>query len=381
MNRRHFAIVATLSLVTAFLASGANAVTVKVGVIQPLTGAVSSSGNYVKMGAEIGRDTVNAGAEHKLELIFEDNKSAPPEAAKAAEKLVQTDKVSVLMGAWGSSMTLQVTPRLEQLKVPLVVETSSASIITRQGNPWVFRISPTSEMEALQFEPRLQKIGIKKADVLVVNNDWGNGAGKAFLGMVRLGGGTPGITETMEQPATEFTSQIQKLKESDSDTVFVTTAIDQLAHVVKAFKAAGLKKKVIVTGGSSNPTELIKRAGDAAEGLYFISFFVPWFPEAMPDVAHAKAFIAEWKKRGLPAEGLTEGFRGYDGVLTIHEAVKNAKSTNAEKIRDALWNVKVMGLNGPIAFEKDGPPTRPSGQNKPSIFVVRIHNNQVELVK
>ena len=77
-------------------------------------------------------------------------------------------------------------------------------------------------------------------------------------------------------------------------------------------------------GGSSSPSQLIKQAGPAAEGTYHILFFLPWFPEAMPDGKLAKAFVDEWNKRGHPFEGLTEGFRGHDGIATITEAVKIA---------------------------------------------------------
>src|SRR5438093_1605851 len=125
---------------------------IRIGVIQPLSGPVAASGNYVRMGAEIARDWINARGGvlgRPVQLLIEDNKSDPKEAATAAEKLIVRDKVSVIMGAWGSSMTLAAMPKLEEYGVPMVVETSSAASITKRGNPWIFRISPPSEMEAL----------------------------------------------------------------------------------------------------------------------------------------------------------------------------------------------------------------------------------------
>src|SRR5438552_2047597 len=118
---------------------------IKIGVIEPLSGPVAASGNYIRMGAEIARDWINAKGGvggRKLELLIEDNKSDPKEAASAAEKLIVRDKVPAIMGAWGSSMTLAAMPKLEEYGVPMVVETSSAASITKRGNPWVFRISP-----------------------------------------------------------------------------------------------------------------------------------------------------------------------------------------------------------------------------------------------
>jgi branched-chain amino acid transport system substrate-binding protein len=355
---------------------------VKIGVIQPLSGAVAASGNYVRMGAEIARDWANAKGGvlgRKIELVIEDNKSDPKEAASAAEKLIVRDKVPVLMGAWGSSMTLAAMPKLEEYGVPMVVETSSAASITKRGNPWVFRISPPSEMEALGLEPYVPKLGIKKADFLAVNTDWGRGSISAFGDMLKKKGVEVGAAEFMDQAAVDMNAQITKIKASGGDTLFLTTAVEQITLVLKQAQEQRLSRKVITTGGSSSPSQLIKQAGAAAEGSYHIVFFMPWFPEAMPDGKLAKAFVDEWAKRGHPFEGLTEGFRGHDGINTILAAVKTAGKDEPKAIREALWKVNIVGLNGPIAFEKDGPAGKESGQSKPSIFIVQIKDGKVAL--
>ena len=355
---------------------------VKIGVIQPLSGPVAASGNYVRMGAEIARDWINARggiSGRKVELVIEDNKSDPKEAASAAEKLIVRDRVPAIMGAWGSSMTLAAMPKLEEYGVPMVVETSSAASITKRGNPWIFRISPPSEMEALGLERYVDKLGVKKADFLAVNTDWGRGAVGAFGDMLKKKGAVVGAAEFMDQAATDMNAQITKIKATGGDTLFLTTAVEQITLVMKQAQEQRLGRKIITTGGSSSPTQLIKQAGAAAEGSYHLLFFMPWFPEAMPDGKLAKAFVDEWAKRGHPFEGLTEGFRGHDGIATIAEAIKVAGKDEPKAIRDALWKVSLMGVNGPIKFDKDGPAGKESGQSKPSIFVVQIKDGKVAL--
>ncbi len=355
---------------------------VKIGVIQPLSGPVAASGNYVRMGAEIARDWINARGGvlgRRIELVIEDNKSDPKEAASAAEKLIVRDRVPVLMGAWGSSMTLAAMPKLEEYGVPMVVETSSAASITRRGNPWVFRISPPSEMEALGLEPYVPRLGIKRADFLAVNTDWGRGAVTAFGDMLRKKGVEVGATEFMDQAATDMSAQLTKIKGTGADTLFLTTSVEQITLVLKQAQEQRLARKVITTGGSSSPDQLVKQAGAAAEGTYHIVFFMPWFPEAMPDGKLARAFVDEWTRRGHPFEGLTEGFRGHDGIATIAEAIRLAGKDEPRAIRDALWKVNITGVNGPIKFDKDGPPGKESGQSRPSIFVVQIKAGKVTL--
>ncbi len=355
---------------------------IKVGVIQPLSGSVAASGNYIRMGAEIARDWANAKGGvggRKLELLIEDNKSDPKEAASAAEKLIVRDKVPVIMGAWGSSMTLAAMPKLEEYGVPMVVETSSAASITKRGNPWIFRISPPSEMEALGLDKYVDKLGVKKADFLAVNTDWGRGAVTAFGDLLKKKGDSVGVVEYMDQAATDMGAQLTKIKGSGGDTLFVTTAVEQITLILKQAQEQRLGRKIITTGGSSSPTQLIKQAGAAAEGSYHIVFFMPWFPEAMPDPKLAKAFVDEWAKRGHPFEGLTEGFRGHDGIATIAEAARLAGKDDPKAMREALWKVNLVGVNGPIKFDKDGPPGKESGQSKPSIFVVQIRDGKVAL--
>ncbi len=356
--------------------------TIKIGVIQPLSGPVAASGNYIRMGAEIARDWANAKGGvlgKKVELLVEDNKSDPKEAATAAEKLIVKDKVPVLVGAWGSSMTLAAMPKLEEYGVPMIVETSSAASITKRGNPWIFRISPPSEMEALGLEKYLKDFGIKKADFLAVNTDWGRGSVSAFGDLLKKSGSQVGLSEFMEQSATDMNAQITKIKADTADTLFLTTAVEQITLVLRQAQEQKLTRKIITTGGSSAPSQLIKQAGPAAEGTYHILFFLPWFPEAMPDGKLAKAFVDEWNKRGHPFDGLTEGFRGHDGVVTAVEALKTAGKPDPKAVRDALWKVSLMGLNGPIKFEKDGPAGKESGQSKPSIFIVQIKDGKIAL--
>ncbi|HSF04616.1 MAG TPA: ABC transporter substrate-binding protein [Methylomirabilota bacterium] len=355
---------------------------VRIGVIQPLSGPVAASGSYVRMGAEIARDWINARGgvlSRRVELVIEDNKSDPKEAASAAEKLIVRDKVPAIMGAWGSSMTLAAMPKLEEYGVPMVVETSSAASITKRGNPWVFRISPPSEMEALGLEPYVAKLGVKRADFLAVNTDWGRGAITAFGDMLKKKGVAVGATEFMDQAATDMNAQITKIKGTGGDTLFLTTSVEQITLVLKQAQEQRLQRKIVTTGGSSSPNQLVKQAGAAAEGTYHLLFFMPWFPEAMPDGKLAKAFVDEWTKRGHPFEGLTEGFRGHDGIATIAEGIRIAGKAEAKAIREALWKVSITGVNGPIRFEKDGPAGKESGQSKPSIFIVQIKDGKVTL--
>src|SRR5882672_5847032 len=122
---RTFKTVPAIALAIALLGGVAEAQTIKIGVNEPLTGAFAASGTYVVNGAKIAADEINAKGGvlgKKIELVIEDNKSNPTEAAAVAEKLIARDKVPVMMGAWGSGFTLAIMPKLMEYKVPMLVE-------------------------------------------------------------------------------------------------------------------------------------------------------------------------------------------------------------------------------------------------------------------
>jgi branched-chain amino acid transport system substrate-binding protein len=353
---------------------------IRIGVTQPLTGAFAASGNYVAQGAKIAEEEINkAGGVlgKKIELVIEDNKSNPTEAVATAEKLIVKDKVPVMMGAWSSTLTLAVMPKLEEYKVPMLVETSSSGKITTSGNPYVFRISPTSQMEAKAFTPLFKTLDIKKADFLATNNDFGLGASKEFSEAAKASGVAIGVMETMDPKATDFSAQLAKIKASGGDTLFVTTAVEQITLILKQAKDQQLKTRIITTGGSNSPDQLIQQAGDAANGSYHLVFFTPWFPEAVKHPEIAKKFVAIWNEKKHHVGGLTEGFRGWDGLHVIVAAIKAAGKAEAGAITRAMWDVKVAGINGDIAFIKQGPAGKESAQNVPSVYLVKIEGGKV----
>lgn len=283
------------------------------------------------------------------------------------------------MGAWSSTYTLAVMPKLMEYGVPMVVETSSSGKITTSGNPWIFRISPTSQMEAKSFGTKVDQFKIKKADFIVVNNDWGRGASEAFQEVLKAKGISVGTVETMDAKATDLSAQLAKIKSSGGDTLFVTSGVEQITLVLKQMKEQRLNHQVITTGGSSSPDQLISQAGAAAEGSNHLLFFAPWFPESAPNPSVATKFVNEWNKRGHNFAGLTEGFRGHDGIMTIAAGIKAAGKNDSKAIQQALWDVKVKGVNGNIEFIKQGPAGKESAQNVPNVYVVTIKDGKIAL--
>jgi branched-chain amino acid transport system substrate-binding protein len=185
----------------------------------------------------------------------------------------------------------------------------------------------------------------------------------------------------MDQAAQDMTAQLAKIKATDSDTIMVTTAVEQLTLVLKQAAALGITKKIVTTGGSQNPDQLIEQAGAAANGSMHLTTFAPWYPDKTPDPKATEYFLGEWKKRGFSFAGATESFRGYDGIRTIAHAIQGAGKAEPDAITQALWKTNFTGLNGPIKFQKQGPAGRESGQSMPNLYLIKIEGGKVVLAE
>ena len=167
-----------------------------------------------------------------------------------------------------------------------------------------------------------------------MNNDWGSGAADVFGKMLKEKGVQVGVVETMDAAAQDMNAQLAKIKSSDADTLFVTTAVEQLTLVLQAGARARAQAPDHHHRRLADP-----RPADRAGGRRRQRQHAPRCSSRrgsrkrrrIPD--WPKAFVAEWRKRGYNFAGLTEGFRGYDGIHTIAAAIEKAGKAEPEAIR------------------------------------------------
>jgi branched-chain amino acid transport system substrate-binding protein len=352
---------------------------IKIGVIYPLTGPAAAAGSYQKAGVEIARDKFNAEGGvigRQVQLFVEDGANDPSQSVSAAEKLVTRDKVDLMIAAWGSSPTLAVSASVtKKYGVPHVVDTASSGKVTKldgnRPNPWLFRISATSQMEAEGLEKYLaSKMGFTKVAFMSVNNDWGRGAAQEFATVIKRTGGTVVAQEIINADQTDFLTQLTKIKSADANAIIVTSDQAQISLILKQYKQLGMNQKVLTTGGGIVPEGLVLLAGlEAAEGVNIITFFAPWFPEMSKVPQEAKWFSDEYLKRGNAPKGFGECFRGYDGMRAVKAALDVAKTTDKEKVREAFAKADTQALSGRIKFDE-------FGQSSPNILVIQVKNGK-----
>ncbi|MDF2114450.1 ABC transporter substrate-binding protein [Roseiarcaceae bacterium H3SJ34-1] len=325
--------------------------TVKIGVIEPLTGGVAFDGMSFVKGAQLAEKEINAAGGllgKKLELVVADGVCRPAESVSAAEKLITSDKVPVMIGAFCSGATQAVMPVAERSKIPLVTGTSSLPRLTEVGNKWFFRNTEKDTMEAAAFSNALiNDLKFKTVFYVAANDDWGRGSVDSFKKTLEgLGAKTVGV-EFFDQSATDFYTLLTKVRGARPDLVFLAAYTQSAATALKQAKELGVESKIFGIGAVTTPT-FLKLAGDAAHGLLAGVAYA----SSIPGAENAK-FVAAYKAANGEDPSKYAMF-GYNTTHVVGEAIKRAGAADPEKIREALAATDYLGPTGRVHFDDKG---------------------------
>jgi len=200
-------------------------------------------------------------------------------------------------------LTLEAYAKLEEVRGAMVVEYYSAANITKRGNPWIFTDQPAERDGGPRprsfsfffffFLKYSRSSGIKQADIPPVKTDWGRGSVTAFRRHLknpapRRGG------ECMEQSATDMNAQDTKVKRARPSTLLQTTSVRADARSCSSRRRSSGYRKVITTGGSSSPSQLISRRARRPKAVHIL-FVHELVTEAMQDGKLARPSSTEWR--------------------------------------------------------------------------------------
>ncbi|MET0961740.1 MAG: ABC transporter substrate-binding protein [Noviherbaspirillum sp.] len=325
--------------------------TIKVGLVQPLTGSVAYNGIADVNGSKLAVDERNkAGGVlgKQIELVIEDGQCKPANSINAAEKLIQKDKVVALSGAFCSSATAAIMPVAERYKIPLITGVSSKADLTEKGNKYFFRAAETDALLSRAFAKILANdLKLKNVAYVGVNDDWGRGGVEEFSRDLSEAGVKTVAKEYFDHGTTDFYTLLTKLRASNADAIFVAAETQDGSILVKQIKELGLKIKVFGVGSWAT-ADFIKLAGPASEGIYAA---VPY--ASTMQGAGNQAFVRLYSTR-YNEQPSKYGNAGYNAMNILMDAIQRAGSTDAEKIRVALRGTDYDAPNGKYRFTDKG---------------------------
>jgi branched-chain amino acid transport system substrate-binding protein len=362
----------------------AKAADITVGLVTSMTGPGASIGIPYAKGAAAGvvyKDDVNG---IKITLVQLDDASDPSTATRDARKLIEQDKVDVLMGAGSTPGTLAITTVGHELKVP-VIALAPADVPGEPGSWMVCIPQPPTLMVSVVVD-YMKTTGVKTIGYIGYNDGWGD---LVYNGLEKSADGIKIVTnERYARADTSVTAQALHIVGAAPDAVMTGGSGTPGALPFIALRERGYTKEIYGTPALINP-DFVRVGGAAVEGMIASTgpvVVADQLPASYPTKKIALDYQAAYQKaNNEPARGAF-GPYAFDGWLVMLDAAKRALATGAQPgtpefrtaLRDALVTVKdVVGTHGIYNFK----PGYSFGVDKRALVLVKLVDGKWKLMQ
>ena len=371
LNRRSLLAGASLSMVAAAAPRAfAQADTIKIGLIAPMTGPFTSTGRMLDAGTRLYmRQKGETVAGKRVQLILRDDTGVADVTRRIAQEMVANDGVHVLAGFGLTPLALAVAPLATQAKVPQIVMMSATSVVTERS-PFIIRTAFTQAQTTVPLAEWAYANGVRKVVSLVADYAPGIDAEAGFNNRFKALGGE--IAQTIRAPLAnrDFAPFLQRAADAKPDALFVFVPTGLGAALMKQFVERGLDKAGIRVLGEGSVTEddIITQMDDSVLGMVTSHHYSAAHP-GPENEAFCKAFRAEAGTRPNHI-----AVHAYDGMHLIYEALKKTGgAASGEALVDAMKGLSWQSPRGPLSID---PETREPIQN---IYIRRVERVNGEL--
>ncbi|MCC5909258.1 MAG: ABC transporter substrate-binding protein [Clostridiaceae bacterium] len=326
---------------------------IRIGVFQPITGANAAGGELEVEGVRLANELYPEVLGKKVELVIVDNRSDVQEAASAANRLIERDKVSAIIGSWGSGFSMAAGDAVRDNQIPAVAASATNPLVT-QGNDYYFRVCFIDPFQGVVMANyAYNNLGARKAAIVrEISNDYAVGLARFFEdAFIELTGDPDSVVAIADYQTgdQDFTSQLLNVNAQNPDVIFAPGNFTESALVIRQAKEQGIDIPFI--GGDTWETpEFIEIGQEHVEGIVFSTFFT----SETPITSESETFLAEYRKR-YNREPAAVTALGYDAYILILDAIERAGVVDSVKIRDEIAKTQGFeGAAGIISLDENG---------------------------
>lgn len=337
--------------------------TLKFAIIAPMTGDAATFGLSTKEGAELALKEWNDKGGvlgQKIEWVVADDRCDPQEGRNAANKVVSQDKVQFIVGAVCSSASIPISEVAGAAKVVQVSPTSTNPKVTVDDKgvvkPYIFRacfIDPFQGTVMANFA--YNNLKAKTAAVLLdQGNDYVRGLAEFFKAQFEKNGGKVTVWETYTKDDTDFSAILSKVAAAKPDFLFLPDYYQKVSLIAKQAKEKGIT--AALGGGDGWDSDQLDVK--ATDGGYYSNHYDP---------SDTRPVVQDWLKKYGAAYKDKDGKAkvpdalatlAYDAANLLVTAIKEAGSSDPDKVRAALEKISFDGVSGKITFDKDHNPIK-----------------------
>jgi len=303
-------------------------------------------------GMQLAEEEINASGGvlggRKLEIVFRDDGSTPGDAVRVAQELLTRENVKFLAGTFLSNVGLAVADFANQKQTLfLATEPLSDAITMAQGNPYTYRVRPSTYMQTRMLVEAVKAKGVKTWAIVAPNYEYGQSAAANFKRLIELA--TPGAKIIAEQyPALgkiDAGATVAALDNAKPEAIFNVLFGADLTTFVREGNTRGLfEKRIVASLLTGEPEYLLPLGEEAPEGWIVTGY--PW--DQISEPAH-KTFADAYRAKFNDTPRLGS-FLGYSVGYMMRDLIAKAGAADTEKLLATLQDFKFASVAGPLTI-------------------------------
>ena len=341
--------------VTAILALGTISAhaeeTIKIGIAGPMTGPYAAYGEQFWRGGTAAADKINAagGIDGKqIELIKADDACEPKQAVSIANRLVDSEGVSAVLGHFCSSSTIPASDVYADAGILMMTPASTNPQVTDREIATVFRICGRDDQQGIVAADYIvNTLGAKRVAVIHDKDTYGQGLADAMKAHLNELGVTEVLYEGLTRGEKDFNALVTKIKASDADVVYFGGLHTEAGPLVRQMREQGLSTKFI-SGDGIVSADFVTAAG----GPQFVQGVLNTFGRDPTKIEAGAAVVEEFRAAGFEPEGYT--LYTYAALQSVADAMNGAKDTDGETVAEWLHTHPVETVMGPKSWDEKG---------------------------
>ena len=353
------AALATAAILAAPAVLRAQPAAIKLGILQPVTGALAQDGDLGRAGAQIAIDEINAsggikslgGA--KLDMVFGDAQSTPDGGVAQVERL-NGEGVVAIVGGYASPICLASSQAASRYGLPYVVDVGVADSIVSRGLTNTFRFAPGFGRVSRTALDNLVKLNAAAGNpvktVVLVHEDGLFGSGTAKLLQTELPKLGFEVLETIPHPtpARDMSNIALRIRSLQPDMIIPSDYYGESVLLARTLQQQRIKPKAIygILNGAASNYRFVKEFPDAAENILDCNHWA--------DPRNAKTAVVRKRADAMGKVWAYNVMLNYSCVMLVADALDRAASTDREKLIAALNASTFAGHimpYGPTKFE------------------------------
>jgi branched-chain amino acid transport system substrate-binding protein len=369
-------------MVMVVMTSPVHAQNIRIGLSGPFSGGSSPMGESMRNGIRLAVQEINAigGINGRtIELIERDDQANNELGAKIATELTRM-KVAASIGIVNTGVGLASIDVYQQARIPLMIAVSTGPVLTRRYAPsastvnFIFRVSPTLDLEARMLAADLKKRGISKVALLADDTPYGDSGANAFADAARQAAVELVTTQRFKIGDTDMTRQLKNARAAGAQAVVGWGIGPELAQVARGMM--NMTWRVPFMGSwTLSMRSFIDAAGSAGEGALLPQTFIQDAGSAAKN-SFLLAYRRHFNTDLIPSP--MSSAQGYDGMHLLALALRQAKTLDGDAIRKALEHLDSRYQGVVTSYEKPFSPPDHEAISANMMVIARVNAGRVD---